>query len=81
MTVLKFLRPKDLQALFARATSDAEKHEISWSGDIHQGHGAHMGFEGSYVVCENYITISVTKKPLWASKSLVEKEVAKYLSQ
>ena len=78
---IRIEKPADLQALYERAVSDAEKHNITWSGDINQGHGSYRGFEGRYVVDANFITIHVLKKPTLITKSRIEKAVRNYLSQ
>ena len=80
MTV-KVRKPQDLQALYTRAISDAAKQGISWSGDMRQGRGSGFGFEGSYIVDAEFITITVLKKPLLISKSRIEKEVMEYVNK
>jgi len=74
-------RPQNLQALYDRAKSDAQKHDIKWSGDMQQGHGSGFGFEGKYVVDESYITVTVVKRPLLVSKTRVQNEVRRYIAQ
>jgi hypothetical protein len=81
MLIIRIPKPENLQVLFANATADAKKHNISWRGDMQHGRGSHRGFEGSYVVDETHITITVSKKPLWVSQSMIEKEIKKYLAQ
>lgn len=76
---IKIPKPKDLQALFSRAKSDADTHGISYSGDIHGGSASGMVFEGSYSVDADYITIHVRKKPLLATAAKIEAEVKKYI--
>ena len=78
MTV-KVNKPRDMQALFLKAQKDAEKHGITWSGDMQAGRGEGFGFEGKYVVDENHIIVTVTKRPLFASKSRIEREVKSYI--
>ena len=78
---IQFPKPNDLQALFSKATSDADKHGITWSGDMSQGHGSGRGFEGRYVVGVDYITVHVLKKPALITKGRIEKAVKQYLSQ
>ena len=78
---IKFTRPKNLPALFSRATKDADEHGITWTGDMNQGHGSGRGFEGRYVVDADYITVHVLKKPVLITKSRIEKAVQQYLSQ
>ena len=72
-------RPKDLQAVFSKAKRDVDKRGISWSGDTQQGHCSGFGFEGTYVVDEGYITITVLKKPLFITKARIDKEIKRYL--
>ena len=69
---IKIAKPKNISALFSRATSDADMHGIVWAGDIQQGHGSGRGFEGSYSVDADYITICVLKKPAFVTKSRIE---------
>jgi hypothetical protein len=77
---IKFTKPKNISALLARAKKDADKHGITYEGDINSGHGSGMGFEGSYTVNADFITIHVKKKPLLVSKARIEAEVKKYIS-
>ena len=79
--IIKVNRPKNIQALFLKAKEDAANRDITWSGDLNQGHGSGFGFEGRYVVDENHITITVLKRPLLASKSRIEREVENYVKQ
>ena len=78
---IKIAKPDNLQLLFTKAARDADKHGIIWHGDINSGHGLGLGFEGSYLVDENYITINVLKKPLYVSKTRIEREINNYLFQ
>jgi len=78
---IKVNKPKDINALFLKAKEDAQKHNITWTGDIREGHGSGFGFEGRYVVDENHIVITVLKRPLLASKSRIEREVKNYVMQ
>ena len=78
---IKLARPKNLQALFTRATKDADEHGICWAGDMSQGHGSGRGFEGQYVVDGEHITVHVLKKPPLITKSRIEKAVQQYISQ
>ena len=78
---IKVSKPQDLQALFSKAQRDAKEHGITWVGDIHSGHGSGRGFEGSYAVDTDYITICVNKKPRMVTKSRIEKAITSYISQ
>jgi len=78
---IKINKPQDINALFLKAKEDAIKHNITWTGDLHSGHGSGFGFEGKYVVDENHITITVLKRPLLATKSRIEREVKNYVTQ
>jgi hypothetical protein len=77
---LKFIKPKDMQALFSRVKNEASQNKISWEGDIHSGHCTGRGFEGTYAADADYITISVLKKPPFVSKSRIEGAIKEYLS-
>jgi len=77
---IKIKKPHNLQALYAKAQNDAKKHNITWQGNLEQGHGEGYGFKGHYVVDEEYITITVLKKPLLATKARIEREVAAYVA-
>ena len=79
--IIKIRRPQNLQALYARAKSDAEKRGIKWTGDMQQGHGSGFGFEGRYIVGADSITITVLKKPLLVSKSRIENAIKQYVAQ
>jgi len=81
MLTIKVPKPQDLQAVLAKAKRDIETHDISWVGDSQQGQCSSRGFEGSYVVDADYITVTLTKKPLWVTKARIEQEVKKYLAQ
>jgi len=75
---IKVRRPQNLQALYTKAKNDAAEHGIIWTGDMQQGSGSGFGFEGSYIVDDEYIIVHVLKKPLLVSKSRIEKEVKEY---
>ena len=74
-------KPTNIEALYAKAKADALKHGIICSGDTTKGQGSGFGFEGSYVVTDTSIIVTITKKPMLATKARVEKEVKKYISQ
>jgi len=76
---IKIPIPQNLESLYTRAATDAKTHNIQWTGDLHQGYGSGFGFEGKYVVDENFITITVLKKPLFATKTRIENEVRRYV--
>ena len=78
--IIRVDKPDDLQALFERATSDADKNGIAWTGDIKSGHGSGRGFEGTYTVDADGITIYVSKKPPFITKARVEMAVKTYIS-
>jgi len=78
---IKVNKPQDINALFLKAKEDAAKHNITWTGDIQQGHGSGFGFEGRYAVDESHITVTVLKRPLFASKSRIEREIKNYVTQ
>ena len=80
MLEIKIPKPKNVHSLFSTVKKDAEEKNISWTGDIHSGHGESRGFECSYVVDGDYVTITVTKKPPWVTKAKIEKEIKKYFS-
>ena len=77
---IKVSRPSNIEAVFARAKSDAEKHGITWSGDINQGQGSGFGFEGMYRVDTDNITITILKRPLFATKSRIKREIERYVA-
>jgi len=77
---IKFDRPHDIQALFERATSDANKNGIKWAGDTRSGQASGRGFEGTYSVDEEFITIRLNKKPALITKSRVERAIKNYIS-
>ncbi|MCL2286375.1 MAG: hypothetical protein FWC32_08430 [Firmicutes bacterium] len=78
--IIKVNKPQDIHALFDKAKKDAAENGITWQGDITQGHGSGFGFEGQYVIDENHITITVTKRPLLVSKSRIKNEVENYVN-
>jgi len=73
-------KPHDIQALFERATRDANEHGIKWAGDTRSGNASGRGFEGTYVVDNGFITIHLIKKPKLITKSRVERAVKSYIS-
>ena len=77
---IKIEKPKNLQAVLLRAKNDAKKHNIFYEGDTKNGHGYGYGFDATYAVNTDFITIDVEKKPWFVSKARVEKEIRKYLS-
>jgi hypothetical protein len=78
--IIKIPKPNNLQELLERAKSDADKHDLSYEGDITKGHASGKGFEGSYTIDANFITIRVNKKPVLVSKAKIETEIKKYLA-
>ncbi|MCL2201478.1 MAG: hypothetical protein FWB75_05885 [Oscillospiraceae bacterium] len=76
---IKVNRPENMEALYSRCKRDAEANGIAVTGDMHKGSAKGFGFEGSYVVDENFITITLAKKPPFISKSRIEKEISNYL--
>ena len=74
-------RPKDIEALYTRTKNDAAQHNITWTGDMQKGHGSGFGFKGKYVVGADTITVTVLKKPLFATKSRVENAIRGYITQ
>jgi hypothetical protein len=78
--IIKIPKPNNLQALFERAKSDADKHDISYEGDNTKGHASGKGFEGSYTIDADFITIWVNKKPVFVSKAKIETEIKKYMT-
>lgn len=80
MLTVRVSKPKDVHALFNKAKSDAEKHGISWAGDITKGYGTHRGFEAEYLVDEDSITVNISKKPIWATRTMIEREISKYIT-
>jgi hypothetical protein len=69
-----------LQALYARALSDARQHNIVCTGDLERGEGSGFGFAARYVVDETHITIHVTRKPFIVPAARIEKAVRDYVS-
>jgi len=78
--IIKLTRPADLQALYLRAVKDAQAHNITWEGDMHQGQGAHRGFEARYEVTADEIIIAIIKKPLLISHARIRQEVQAYIT-
>ena len=78
--IIRTIRPQDIDALYARATRDADTHGIIWQGDTNSGSGSGFGFDASYEVCEDYITITIKKRPLLASKGRIQDAVNKYVA-
>jgi len=78
---IKIPKPNDLQALLARAKADADKHSISYEGDIVSGKASGMGFAGSYTVDSDFIIIHVKKRPLFVSDAKIETEVKRYIAK
>ena len=78
---IKIVRPGNLQELFAKAAKDADEHGVTWTGDLWQGQAAGKGFEGSYRVDGDCITIDISKKPAWVLRGQIEKAVNSYIAQ
>ena len=78
---IKIEKPNDLQAVISRARNDTQKYNILYEGDNNRGSCSSHNFEGTYVVDGDFITIDVQKKPAYITKSRIEKEIRKYLSQ
>lgn len=73
-------KPANLKAALARAKNDAAKRGIFCEGDAQRGRASGLGFSGVYVVGQDYITISVLKKPPFITNAMIERAVRKYLT-
>jgi hypothetical protein len=78
---IKVEKPENLRAVVARLKNDAKRYNVFFEGGNYSGRGSGYGFDGTYVVDGNFITIDVRKKPVFITKTRVEKEIRKYLSK
>ena len=50
----------------------------SFDGDEHYGTFSGKGIQGEYTTSDDTVTITILKKPFWASYNMIEKEIRKY---
>ena len=72
-------KPKDFQKTLLLLKDDAQKYNVSFNGKEHNGFASGYGFEASYIVLADKISITVHKKPLIVSASTVVKEITNYV--
>ena len=77
----KIDKPMNLDKTLAKVKREIEKHKGSFSGDEKRGSLSSSGVEGFYVVTDDAVEITITKKPPIASKAYVEKEIRKSFSE
>ena len=70
-------KPSDLFGTLQMLRNKAAQHNISFSGDVESGYGSGRGFEASYKVQGDKVVLTVHKKPLLVSKSMIINEVTK----
>jgi len=76
--MFKLARPLDIRQTFLSLKEEAVKYGISFEGDERHGCGRGYGFEGSYNIGNQFVEITVHKKPFVVSDSRIEKEVRNY---
>ena len=64
----------------AKVKSEMLKAGHKFNGDSSKGEFAGGGVEGEYSIDGNTVTVSVTKKPFVAPKSLIEKKIKEYFA-
>jgi len=73
--------PKEV---LATAKKTMEKYHGSFEGDVHSGHfRVPVGIgdiEGSYTITGHVMDITITKKPLIVTCSVIEKQLKKYMA-
>lgn len=71
---------RDPQEVVAKFKATAEKNGVHMAGD-HQGGEFHgKGIEGRYAIVGDALTITLLKKPIFLSWSLMETKVREYFS-
>jgi hypothetical protein len=64
--------PEDLEGVFENFKREIARNRGSLQGDLQSGRISASGVQGRYTVCENFINITVTRKPFFLSNSFVE---------
>jgi len=78
---IRLEKPANLKDVLRVVERDAIKNSIKFKREETQGSGEGMGFAGRYVIHEDHIEVTVTKKPFIVSASRVNNEVQKYWKQ
>lgn len=63
---------QDPEQVVSRIQSAAKSHRIEFSGDTESGHFHGKGIMGNYVIDGNCLCITVHKKPIFLTWSLIE---------
>ena len=74
-------KPQNWQRVYAAMVAEGRKNGVSISGNSQRGSGSHRGFQGEFTVTGSQIQITVTEKPFFAPKSLIESHVRDYISK
>ena len=71
-------KPSDINATLSKVAKTVKNGGGNFSGDEYSGRFNGGGVEGKYKVINDRIEIIITKKPLFAPDSLVEKKIREY---
>jgi hypothetical protein len=64
--------PENLETVFENFRGEIGRKRGFFQGDLQSGRIAVSGVEGRYNVCENFINITVTRRPFFVSNSFIE---------
>ena len=78
--IIKIDRPKNIRAVLSKVKNDAKIYNVNFEGNHKNGVASGSGFKANYIVDKDDITVCVLEKPIFVSKSRIEKEVRKYLA-
>ena len=68
-------KPRNLQKTFDRVKREVEKYNGYLHGDLKKGRISSSGVEGTYVVTDTTVEITILKKPLIVTNAYIEKEI------
>ncbi len=71
---------RDAHDVVAKFKTVAEKNGVHMSGDHQHGKFIGMGIEGRYQIEGDVLTLTILKKPMLISWSLMEAKVREYFS-
>ena len=69
---------RDPHEVFAKFKATAEKNGVSLKGDHQNGQFKGKGIEGSYSLNDDVLNITIEKKPMLFSWSLIEAKVREF---
>ncbi|MCL2097069.1 MAG: hypothetical protein FWH10_09260 [Oscillospiraceae bacterium] len=77
----KIPKPKDMKKALASAKQEIAKSGGMFSGDEAAGRFSGSGVEGNYRTGNNFVAVTITRKPLLYPESAVKSTIADYFRE